>query len=57
MVLSILPGERIDIRLLHDSSRYPEAAARLFMEGYVTLLRAAAQGRSKGAARSSHPHG
>jgi amino acid adenylation domain-containing protein/non-ribosomal peptide synthase protein (TIGR01720 family) len=41
LVLSVLPGESIELRLLHDRARYPRDAARLMVEGLAALLRAA----------------
>ena len=41
LVLSVVPGEAIELRLLHDQSRYPRDAAELMVESLAGLLRAA----------------
>jgi amino acid adenylation domain-containing protein len=41
LVLSVLPGTSIELRLMHDSTRYSREAARLMVEGLAGLLRAA----------------
>jgi amino acid adenylation domain-containing protein/non-ribosomal peptide synthase protein (TIGR01720 family) len=40
LVLSVVPADTIELRLLHDLSRYPRAAADLLLDGLVGLLRA-----------------
>ncbi|MDP2320780.1 MAG: amino acid adenylation domain-containing protein [Acidobacteriota bacterium] len=44
LVLSVMPGETIELRLLHDSTRYPREAAELMVDSLAGLLRAAVQG-------------
>jgi len=43
VVLSVLPADTIELRLHHDSERYPREAAQLLLDGLAGLLRAAAR--------------
>ena len=43
LVLSILPGDAIEVRLQHDASRYSPAAASSFLDGFASLLRSVAR--------------
>jgi amino acid adenylation domain-containing protein/non-ribosomal peptide synthase protein (TIGR01720 family) len=41
LVLSVVPGDSLELRLLHDTSRYPHDAAALIVDGLIELLRGA----------------
>ncbi len=47
LVLSILPGETLAIRMLHDTLRYPADAAASFVAGYLDVLRRTAAGGAR----------
>ena len=43
LVLSVRPGDAIELRLRHDSARYPREAAEQMVDSFAGVLRAAVQ--------------